>query len=76
MSDIPRVHYSSLHFIVPVVLYSLLYNLPKFFELTIVCPDDGGATNTTENFATNCSLFEMKIAANDMRWERLDNYSS
>ena len=63
--DIPRFHYSSRHFIVPVVLYSLLYNLPKFFELTVACPETVGWTNNT-----NCSLLDMKIAANDMRCER------
>jgi hypothetical protein len=33
-----RYHYSSRHFVVPVVLYSVLFNIPKFFELTISCP--------------------------------------
>ena len=34
-----RYNYSSRHFIIPVVLYSVLYNIPKFFELTTSCPD-------------------------------------
>ena len=33
-----RHQYSSRSFIIPVVLYSLFYNLPKFFELTTSCP--------------------------------------
>ena len=60
-----RFHYSSRHFVIPVVVYSLLYNLPKFFELTVACPEDGGWTN---NITSNCSLLEMKIAANEMRY--------
>ena len=66
---LPRFHYSSRHFIVPVVLYSLLYNLPKFFELTVGCPVAGGLANNTGHTgpATNCTFLEMKIAANDMR---------
>ena len=50
-----------------MVLYSLLYNLPKFFELSVACPQDGGWTNKTGN--TNCSLYEMELAANEMRYE-------
>ena len=33
-----RSHYSARHFVVPVVLYSVLFNIPKFFELTTSCP--------------------------------------
>ena len=36
--EVFRYHYSSRHFVVPVVLYSVLFNIPKFFELTISCP--------------------------------------
>ena len=31
-----RREYSSRHFIIPVVIYSILYNTPKFFEFTTV----------------------------------------
>ena len=66
--DIARFHYTSRHFIIPVVVYSLLYNLPKFFELSVACPGTGGWTNNTDYSSnTNCSLLDMKIAANDMR---------
>ena len=58
---ITRLHYPSRHFIVPVVIYSLLYNLPKFFELRIECPASGA--NETEN----CSLLDMTMAPNDIR---------
>ena len=34
-----RYNYSSRHFIIPVVLYSVFYNIPKFFELTTSCSD-------------------------------------
>ena len=38
-----RHQYSSKTFIIPVVLYSFFYNLPKFFELKLICynPYDG-----------------------------------
>ena len=36
--EVFRYHYSARHFIVPVVLYSVLFNIPKFFELTTSCP--------------------------------------
>ena len=58
---LPRLHYTSRHFIVPVVIYSVLYNLPKFFELRIECPASGA--NETEN----CSLLDMTMAPNDIR---------
>ena len=67
VNDISRFHYSSRHFIIPVVVYSLLYNLPKLFELSVACPVEEGLTNNNENTSTNCSLHEMKIAANDIR---------
>ena len=64
---LPRLHYSSRYFIVPVVIYSLLYNLPKFFELRIECPASGA--NATENYQNyqNCSLLDMTMAPNDIR---------
>ena len=34
-----RHKYTARHFIVPVVAYSILFNLPKFFELTATCPE-------------------------------------
>ena len=47
-----RSEYSSVHFIVPVLLYSLLYNIPKFFELKVSCDsvteDSAGDNKTTE----------------------------
>ena len=33
-----RHKYTARHFIVPVVAYSIVFNLPKFFELTATCP--------------------------------------
>ena len=64
---LPRLHYTSRHFVVPVVIYSVLYNLPKFFELRIECPASG--TNGTENYQNyqNCSLLDMTMAPNDIR---------
>ena len=41
-----RYSYKSKHFIVPVILYSLLYNLPKFFELTTSCPEPANTNQT------------------------------
>ena len=40
----------------PVVLYSILYNLPKFFELTTACP---GALQKGQNFNQTSSDFEL-----------------
>ena len=34
-----RYCYTARHFIIPVVLYSVSFNIPKFFELTTTCPD-------------------------------------
>ena len=34
-----RHKYTARHFIVPVVAYSIVFNLPKFFELTATCPE-------------------------------------
>ena len=64
---LPRLHYSSRHFVVPVVIYSVLYNLPKFFELRIECPASGA--NETDNYQNyqNCSLLDMTMVPNDIR---------
>ena len=47
-----RSEYSTVHFIVPVLLYSLLYNIPKFFELKVSCgslsDDTEGGNSSTE----------------------------
>ena len=42
-----RSENSTVHFIVPVIFYSLLYNIPKFFELKVSC-DSLADHNTTE----------------------------
>ena len=40
-----RHKYTARHFIVPVVSYSIFFNLPKFFELTATCPEARVTTN-------------------------------
>ena len=37
MSNPSRQKFSSRHFVVPVVLYAIIFNLPKFFELKTSC---------------------------------------
>ena len=47
-----RYGYKSRHFIIPVILYSLLYNLPKFFELTTSCPEPAHTNQTLDTSET------------------------
>jgi len=56
-----RHKYSSMHFILPVVLYSVLYNLPKFFELTTACP---AATKQGITFNETSSSEDLQIVLN------------
>ena len=75
-----RHHYSSRHFIIPVIIYTLLYNLPKFFELTTVCPEDFPFSNFTDyneseyssliiDSRNTCTFEERTIVANSIRWD-------
>ena len=75
-----RHHYSSRHFIIPVTVYTLLYNLPKFMEFTTVCVGDipfGNYTafNETEysslilHSQDSCRLEELRIVATSIRSE-------
>ena len=50
-------YYTARHFIIPVVLYSVLFNIPKFFELTTTCPDTAqySAINQSSYLSYNIS---------------------
>ena len=39
-------------FVTPVILFTLIYNIPKFFELELVYPPDG---NICQSNSTQCS---------------------
>ena len=71
-----RYKYSSRHFIIPVIFYSILYNIPKFFELKSICPnshhDNKDITNvvqenSTEDNGVSCSYSELELVARDFR---------
>ena len=67
-----RYKYSSRHFIIPVILYSFIYNLPKFWELTMACPrvvimsNTSGLINSTIS-TTTCQYSQMVLVARDIR---------
>ena len=65
-----RHHYSSRHFIIPVIVYTLLYNLPKFLEFTTVCVEDIPLSNFTAFNDTENSSFELN-SRNSCTWEEL-----
>ena len=70
-----------MHFILPVVLYSVLYNLPKFFELTTACPTASFNTSsgdlqlvlnrsslaTPQAEGSTCSYWERDLVARPLR---------
>jgi len=68
-----RYGYSSRHFIIPVVLYSVLFNLPKFFELTTSCPESAQETLNTSivgapgKFLGDCLHGDLEIVGREMR---------
>ena len=64
-----RQQYSCRHFLVPVILYSVLYNLPKFSEFTTVCLILNNTTNTTKTTVATpaCSLEELRLAPRNIR---------
>ena len=53
MFSFVRYKYSSKHFILPVVFYSIFFNIPKFFELTTACPDLPQGINITRTKVWN-----------------------
>ena len=73
-----RHHYSSRHFIIPVIVYTLLYNLPKFLEFTTACAGDIPLSNFTAfNETEHSSMrkrenssFELN-SRNSCTWEEL-----
>ena len=82
MHYVSRHTYSSRTFIVPVVLYAVLYNIPKFFELTTACkemiPVHVNGTHNTSAFLQDlnedqnisqveCNYSNMVIVATQMR---------
>jgi hypothetical protein len=76
-----RYKYSSRHFILPVVIYSITYNLPKFWELTTVCPPTAAmvtnntqhtynldnSTTTSSASSSSCPYWQLVLVARDIR---------
>ena len=70
-----RSEYSSVHFILPVLAYSLLYNIPKFFELKVSCDSltghSGGDSNSTElelnETDSDCNYNNYKLEGRNFR---------
>jgi hypothetical protein len=65
-----RYKYSSRHFILPVILYSIVYNVPKFWELETLClPPSVVMTNQTQKNSalgnstiSNSTLFNSTVS--------------
>ena len=69
-----RHQYSSRHLIIPVIVYTLIYNVPKFLEFKTVCPMDNILSNMTDNNVSlildsrnSCALDELNIVARSFR---------
>ena len=64
-----RHSYTSRTFIVPVLLYALLYNIPKFFELRTTCAESNTTSLYSPEFdnVSNCEYSDMEIQGTDMR---------
>ena len=74
--DFCRYKYSSRHFICPVILYSILYNLPKFWELETACPPPlevmsnqtlNHSTISNSSSSSSCHYWQMVLVARDFR---------
>ena len=64
-----RHKYSSCHFVLPVIVYSLSYNIPKFFEFTVACPPwrhlHGGNLTDFNEEDTNASVSYVQLESDN-----------
>jgi len=58
-----RQKFSSRHFVVPVVVYSIVFNLPKFFELKTSCSSSSpfSTSNSSQPGWSSCPEEDQKI---------------
>ena len=73
-----RYKFSSRHFVIPVVIYSITFNLPKFWELTSICPPQedlmSNFTNNTIELVnttlspSSCHVWQFVLVAREIRY--------
>ena len=76
-----RYKITSRHFIIPVVAYSITFNIPKFLEVTTSCPPEGYLmanqtnqtfislmVNSTSSTPSTCNMGQLVLVARDIRY--------